>query len=273
MIRTLLPQLATLSAVALTCMSPLVAFAIDGIEIGGEGGEAAASSSSSGAATGETYYEGLLGEQGLEAFLAAEPGLPTSVRISDSLATATYVVGSGGGSVEWRIEIRGVTRPHERVDSVYQMIAVLPLPINSQGRAAFRASQWGISPHEGNEAASVPLIYGGEKVTLKRNVTLEKTLLPNLISESGDPDSLPSLSGTGYAYTLWDAIVLYDPDFGDTVQLIADLRYRTDASVEPPDPSDERFKAYVITWIPDLDISVPPFAIRIDVDDVLYEED
>ena len=32
-----------------------------------------------------------------------------------------------------------------------------------------------------------------------------------------------------------------------------------------PDPEDERNAAYVITWIPTLDPSVPPFTIRLDV--------
>jgi hypothetical protein len=32
-----------------------------------------------------------------------------------------------------------------------------------------------------------------------------------------------------------------------------------------PDPEDERNAAYVITWIPTLDSSVPPFTIRLDV--------
>ena len=163
------------------------------------------------------------------------------------------------------VKIRGLSRPHERVDSVYQMIAVVPLPIGATGRAAYRPLQWGIAPREGSESASVPLIYGGEKVVLKRNVTLEKALLPNLISDQGDPDALPSLAGTSYEYTLWDAIVLYDLDFGETVQVIADFRYRTDGSVGPPEADDERFKAYVITWIPDLDGSVPPFAVRLDI--------
>ena len=64
---------------------------------------------------------------------------------------------------------------------------------------------------------------------------------------------------------MWDAIIRYDARYGDTIQAFADVPYSTDVDVAPPDPSDERLKAYLVTWIPDLDASVPPFAIRIDV--------
>jgi hypothetical protein len=35
--------------------------------------------------------------------------------------------------------------------------------------------------------------------------------------------------------------------------------------VGAPDALDERLKAYVVTWIPALDPSVPPYAVRLDV--------
>ena len=263
MIRSLkLMLVLSLCLLAISTMAPGLALAIDGVCIPSCEGAA-----SGGGGSGATYYQAVVGEAGLEEFLASEPGLPTSLYIIDSDATVTYVVSQPGANefqqLQWLLKVRGLTRPHEQVDTVYQMIAVLPLPIDASGRAAFTPEGWGIQPREGVEGASVPLIYGGEKVVLKRNVTLEKTLLPNLVGE--DLDKLPSLSGTGYAYTLWDAIVRYDPSFGDTVTVLADFRYRTDGSVAPPDPSDDRIKAYVVTWIPDLDASVPPYTVRMDV--------
>ena len=96
-------------------------------------------------------------------------------------------------------------------------------------------------------------------------LTLEKTLLPGLVGSSGSDDKLPSLDGTGYAYTLWDTIISYDPSFGDTVEVFADVSYTTDEDVAGPDGDDERLKAYIITWIPGADPGLDPFAIRIDI--------
>ena len=169
------------------------------------------------------------------------------------------------GSLDWTLKVRGLLRSHERIDVVYQMIAVLPVPVDAEGRPAFEPLQWSITPREGSEGASVPLIYSGEKVLLKRNVALEHSLLPNLVGSG--PDKLPSLAGTGYEYSLWDTIIRYDPSYGDTVQVLADFRYSTDARVAAPDARDDRLKAYVVTWIPTLDPSIPPFAIRMDVRD------
>ena len=111
--------------------------------------------------------------------------------------------------------------------------------------------------------SSVPFIYSGEKVVLKRNRSLEKQLLPAITGPGYD--QLPALDGTGYAYTLWDAIIRYDPQYGDTVQAFAQLRYTTDVDVPAPDPTDERLKAYVLTWLPALDPTIPPFAVRLDI--------
>ena len=150
------------------------------------------------------------------------------------------------------------------MDAVYHVIAVLPLPVDPDGRAAFNTRGRGIVPREGSKAASVPLIYGGEKITLKRNVSLEKSFLAGVIGSG--VGQLPDLLGTGYEYTLWDTIVRYDPSYGDTIQIFADVSYATDEDVAPPDAVDDRLKAYVVTWIPDLDSSVAPFAVRIDVE-------
>lgn len=210
-----------------------------------------------------TYYEDVLGSQSPEALASAKPGLPTSLYIDESSASVTYESVPRDDSVDWTIRVRDLTRNHERIDTFYLMIAVLPMPVDKNGLPAFKTESLGIVPREGSEQASVPLIYGGEKVLLKRSVTMEKALLPGLVGSG--PDMLPSLAGTGYAYTLWQTIIRYDSSYGDTVQVFADVPYSTDVDVAPPDAADERFKAYVITWIPMLDASLPPFAIRMDI--------
>jgi hypothetical protein len=211
-----------------------------------------------------TYYEDVLGTQPVEAFASAEPGLPTSLYIDESSAGVTYESVPGDDSIDWTIRVRGLTRNHERIDAFYLMMAVLPMPVDEEGLPAFETESRGIVPREGNEQASVPLIYGGEKVVLKRAAFLEKALLPGLIGS--EPDMLPSLEGTGYAYTMWQTLIRYDAGYGDTVQVFADVPYSTDVDVAPPDAKDERLKAYVITWIPELDASLPPFAIRMDIE-------
>ena len=102
-------------------------------------------------------------------------------------------------------------RNHERVDAVYDLVLALPMPASSDGMAAFETEQWRIEAREGSRGASVALIYSGEKLTLKRNVALERTWLPSLLAS---PDGLPDLTGTGNVYTLWDAVIRYDPTYG-----------------------------------------------------------
>jgi apolipoprotein N-acyltransferase len=214
----------------------------------------------------ETYYEEATASISSEPVESTRSGLPTALHFSDSSATVEYAsTPDPNGGLEWTAKIRGLLRSHERVDAVYHMIAVLPLPVDAERRPGFRPLQFAIAPREGVEGASVPLIYSGEKVRLKRSVALERSLLPNLVGEGAD--KLPSLAGTGYEYSLWDTIIRYDPEYGDTVQLFADFRYSTDAEVPPPDARDDRLKAYVVTWIPALDSRVLPFAIRMDVRD------
>lgn len=211
-----------------------------------------------------TYYEALLSSTPEAAYASTEPGLPTSLAIFDSSASLRY---TRSGTRSWTLELRGLSRPHERVDAVYQMIAVLPLPVWGDGSEAFRTRSLGIRPREGTESSSVPLIYGGEKIVLKRNITLEKALLPGIVG--ADFGKLPSLAGTGYDYTLWDTIVRHDAGFGDIVHVFADVPYLADPAVSPPDGADERLKAYILTWIPGMDPSQPIFSIRIDVEDPL----
>jgi hypothetical protein len=142
---------------------------------------------------------------------------------------------------------------------------VLPLPAGSDGRDAFQPLGRGVAVEEGALDRSVPLIYGGEKIVLKRNIGLEKALLPGLIGTSRGATGLPDLAGSGYHWTAWDAIVARDDAYGDTIEARATLRYRTSASVPAPDPDDPRLAAYLITWIPALPAAVPPYAVRIDV--------
>lgn len=230
--------------------------AMDGANISGLSG--ASASSSSAELEAPTYYESVVASESPAALSSGEPGLPTQLWMSDSPATAQFKQRRDGS---WNLELRGLDRPHERIDTVYQVVAVLPLPIAQN----FQPEREGIQPREGTEQNSVPLIYGGEKVVLKRNVTLEKALLPGLVGSAHD--QLPSLEGTGYDYTLWDTIVRYDESYGETVQVFADVAYTTDGDVSAPDATDERLKAYVLTWVPAMDPSLPIFAIRIDVVD------
>jgi hypothetical protein len=211
-----------------------------------------------------TYYEGVVGSDSASLLESSDTGLPTELELSDSSATVEYSAQTrSDGRLAWTAKIRNFSRPHERVEAVYHVIAILPLPADAEGRSVARPAAFGIVPREGTPEASVPLIYSGEKIVLKRSHALERTLLPNLIGS--EPGQLPSLAGTGYAYTFWDAIVRYDPAYGDTLQAFVDFQYTTDPGVAAPDAKDDRLKAYVVTWIPALDPSVPPFAVRLDV--------
>jgi len=229
-----------------------------------DGGTIAAASGSD-----ATYYESVQASVGAEAMSSTEVGTPTGLHFSDSTATVTYVKGAaagGNGQVSWTAQVRGLSRPHERVDAVYQMIAVIPLPVDARGRPLYTRRSMKLEARAGTPEDSEPLVYSGETVILKRNSTLEKTLLPGLIGAFGSDDKLPSLDGTGYAYTLWDTIISYDPKYGDTVEVFADVSYKADELVAGPDGDDERLKAYVITWIPGADPGLHPFAIRIDIE-------
>ena len=237
------------------------AWAIDGggVVAPPDGGGGAAAASAGG---GETYFEGLLGGTDAAAFESAEPGLPTELFVVDGSATLAYhVVSDDGETTEWEALVRDFARPHERVDAVYDLILALPLPVGNG--SGFEPLDRGIALREGSEASSVPVIYGGQKVVLKRNVALEKSLLPGLLDGAGD-GKLPAIQDPGYRYTLWDAIVLYDAGYGDSVQGWAKLRYRTSSRVPEPDASGAGLAAYAITWIPSLPSAVPPYAVRID---------
>jgi hypothetical protein len=209
-----------------------------------------------------TYYQQMVGNQPLAALESSSPGVPTALAISDSSATVEYVpTAQPDGSVHWDVLVQGFERNSERVNAVYDMVFVLALPVAPSGAAAFTPLDSAIVPQVGTQTASVPLVYRGEQIALKRNVGLEKSLLPELV---GDPTQgkLPSLAGTGYAYTLWDTIVQYDPGYGPTIQAWASFHYATDTTVSAPVASDPRMKAYLITWIPTLNSNIPPYAVR-----------
>jgi hypothetical protein len=212
-----------------------------------------------------TYYQQLAGGPSAAALESASPGVPTSLAIDNCSATLEYIPKSQpDGSVQWDVLIQGFQRNSERVNAVYDMVFVLPLPVTSSGTAGFTPIDSAIVPGLGSPSAPAPLLYGGEQIVLKRNVGLEKSFLPGLV---GDPShgKLPSLAGTGYGYTLWDTIVQYDASYGPTIQAWASFHYTTNAAVSPPVASDSRMKAYLITWIPTLSSRIPPYAVRMAV--------
>lgn len=214
-------------------------------------------------AASQTYYQQLVGGGTLADLESSQGGLPEALHVVDAAGGVDYqIVETVGGGTTWEVTLEVAERNHERVDAVYDLVLALPLPAGADGSAAYEASQWGITAREGTMGASVAFIYGGEKVMLKRNVALERTWLPTL---RGAPGGLPDISDTGYVYTLWDAVLRYDPGHGDRLQGLATFRYLTGAEVMAPDPDDERNAAFVITWIPTLDPSVPPFTIQLDL--------
>jgi hypothetical protein len=189
-----------------------------------------------------SYYESVSGGEPIASLESAEAGHPVATVMEDTSATLRYeVTSTAPDQVVWQVALEDFARPHERVDAVYDLVLVLPLPADANGKKAFRALQRRIELQEGVPGASVALVYAGEPISLKRNV--------------------------GYAYTVWDTIVAYDAAYGDVVQAHASFGYTTDESVLPPDASDERLKGYLITWIPSLGSEVPPFTLRIDVSD------
>ncbi|MGI9432347.1 MAG: hypothetical protein ACR2PQ_09045 [Myxococcota bacterium] len=208
-------------------------------------------------AVAPTYYQELATDGDLSALESESGGLPDTLHILDAEGGIEYrTVRAEDGVVHWTVEMEMKERAHERVDTVYDLVLALPLPVE------FAAQQWGISVREGAQESSVPFVYGGEKVTLKRNIGLEKLWLPSLV---GSPEGLPDLSGTGYVLTLWDAILRYDSGRGPYLQAVADFAYTTPAGVAAPDPDDDVFAGYLITWIPTLAPSVAPYTIRLDV--------
>jgi hypothetical protein len=226
---------------------------------------AGATNGAAAAAASPTYYQQMTGSQPLSAVESASPGVPTVLAIDNSTATVEYLPApQPDGSILWDVFVQGFQRNTERVNAVYDMVFVLPLPITASGTANFSPVDSAIIAQTGSPSAPVPLLYGGEKIVLKHNVGLEKTLLPGLV---GNPShgKLPSLAGTGYGYTLWDMIVQYDSGYGPTIEGWASFHYATSSAVSAPAASDSRMKAYLITWIPALNSNIPAYAVRMAV--------
>jgi hypothetical protein len=202
----------------------------------------------------ESYYEVTADAASLAAATedgSASGGLPASLYVVDAAGGVRYrSLGDGA----WEVSVEVASRPHERVDAVYDLVLALPLPLGS------KAKTWRIEPKRDGTPGAARVVYGGDPVTLKRNVPLETAWLPRLV---GAPNGLPDLSRSGYAWTFWDTIVRYDASAGAALEAFATFRYAADGALAP-DPEDPSNAAYVITWIPTLE-DVAPFAIRLDV--------
>jgi hypothetical protein len=229
-----------------------------------DGASAASSGDGEGANSGgPTYYEAALGTTSAPETESAMGGLPSGLHLVDAGGSVTYELREFGPELDrWEVQIVVAKRPHERVDAVYDLLLVLPLPANAQGAPSFRTNAVGIDAREGTENASVAFIYGDEKVVLKRNVALEKVWLPSLVGAS---NGLPDLSGTGYTQTLWGTLLRYDPARGDAIQGFATLAYEAPAGTPAPDETDPRLAAHIINWIPTIDPTIPPYTLRLDV--------
>ncbi len=215
---------------------------------------------------GGTYYEEKLATTDASALSSPSAALPDRLHVSSSAASLQYrQIAADATSSSWEVSVVDFARRHERVDALYDMILVLPLPAGADGGDAFQALDRAVAVWEGSAEKAIPLIYGGEKIVLKRNVALEKTLLPLISATGGEADRLPSLDGTGYRYTIWDTVATRDAGHAATVQGSATLRYATDPGVRAPSV-DGRLAAWWITWIPALPAEVEPYAVRIDLD-------
>jgi hypothetical protein len=208
---------------------------------------------------GQSYYEEAFAQRGraagakTAASAAAAEGLPTALHVVEASGGVRYRA-LGDGSFKVRVKVD--RRPHEQVDALYDLVLALPLP------EGFVTDTWRIPLHTGSPADPQPLVYAGERLRLKRNLPLESTWLPAL---AGAADGLPDLSGSGYVWTIWDTIVRYDARAGAMVGGFGTLAFEADESVALPDSGDPANAAYLITWVPALDASVPPYTIRLDV--------
>jgi hypothetical protein len=208
---------------------------------------------------GESYYEEAFALEGRSAVAkdaasaAAAEGLPVALHIVEAAGGVRYrALGDG----RFKVRVQVDRRPHEQVDALYDLVLALPLP------EGFVTEAWRIPLHTGSPADPQPLVYAGERLRLKRNLPLETTWLPAL---AGAPDGLPDLSGSGYVWTIWDTIVRYDANAGAMVGGFGTLLFEADASLAAPDPGDPALAAYLITWVPALAASVPPYTIRLEV--------
>lgn len=215
------------------------------------------SSTAPGAPAASTYYEEVLAARGAasapaRAAAAEETGLPGALHVVPAAGRVSYRRVRGE---RWKVSIEVDARPHERVDAVYDLVLALALP------ADFRSDTWRLRAREGRRGASAPARYAGERIRLKRNRALEASWLPRL---AGARDGLPDLSGSGYAWTLWDTIVRYDAGAGPELAGFTSLAYTTDRRTPVPQAGDPRSAAYLISWVPSLGPAVAPYTLRID---------
>jgi hypothetical protein len=248
-----LPFLA-LSLSAFVWLTSLPAAAVNGgsapPEPPPEDGARAASSTGTASYAEESLARSGLSEEDLS---SAEPGgLPESLVVVEGAGGVAYRrLGDG----RWKVKVE-IRARHERVDALYDLVMVLPLPED------FASDGWRIPVNRRVGGEIFPVVYSGERVRLKRNQPLEASWLPLLV---GAPQGLPDLAGTGYRWTLWDTIIRYDESVGNALDGFGVLAYTADGSVTAPDAADPRNAVYLISWIPSLDASIAPLALRIDV--------
>jgi len=177
---------------------------------------------------GSSYYEQTLSESGLTTGAldasGSYGGLPKSLHTVDAAGAVAY----SGDAGRWRVKLTMDERPHEKVDAVYDLVLALPLP------AKLSSADWRIDARSGTKAPRAPRLRRRGRVA-QRNAPLEASWLPLLVGAS---DGLPDLSGSGYAWTLWDTVLRYDAGAGATLQGFASFGYEADASLAAPDPED-----------------------------------
>jgi hypothetical protein len=206
------------------------------------------------AAKTESYAADSLARSGAtpeEARSAESGGLPDTLHTLEGEGAASYRQLDDG---RWKVKVEIAAR-HEQVDALYDLVMALPLP------ETFESESWRIPVNERVGDDVVPVIYSGERVRLKRNQPLEASWLPLIV---GSANGLPDLTGTGYRWTLWDTIIRYDEHAGRTISGFGVFAYTADEAVAP-DATDPRNAVYLISWIPSVDASIPPLALRIDV--------
>lgn len=208
------------------------------------------------------YYDEVLGSWSPE---DARAGIPDRLYIEDAATVAEYrYTGKKRNRSEWtvRIDPLPVGLEGRHTDATYRVILVLPVPADRRGRPDFSPQEWGIRPWE---RSLVPMIYGGERIIFERSLATEAVLLPNVVGGRGEDGKLPSLEGTGQAYTIWEAVVTGPPHSHAEEGCWATFRFEAPRRVRPGRLGSA--DAFLITWIPRLGADVPPHALRIPVEE------
>ncbi|MEE8557911.1 MAG: hypothetical protein V3T14_08500, partial [Myxococcota bacterium] len=93
---------------------------------------------------GPTYYEEAVAAASPQELESTSQNLPTSLHIVESTGTVAYAAEeTGDGDMAWTVTLQ-LSRPHERIDAVYHVVLVLPLPADGAGGDAFTPLQWGL---------------------------------------------------------------------------------------------------------------------------------